>query len=380
MSTNYVPLEQAAKMLGMTVDQLNDMRLKNKIFGMRDGNQWKFKVDELNRFADEMGINIGPLKSGLSDSVDLLGDSGDLILDDSADMIKLDDSLDVLNDGISLGDSDISLAAESSGNVLGSGSDVSPDKASASDTGKMLGSGVDDELFEDDLMLQESVSFDGSSDLPSDLESSDLILDDSDSDSDEVDLDSADTGISLGPTDSGIVLEDEPLELGGSDIDSLELPEDDEVVSLEDAVDSDSVEFGSADDDFNLTPLEDSIDEDFSSGSQVIALEDSAVYTDDSVPTMLSDEDFAAKGNVSGQEVYGQGPYVDAQAAMAYVPPEAPYSIWNVLSLAVAFVIVLLLTIVSIDLARNMWQPSGVTLSNSVVNFFLRLFGWNVQD
>ncbi len=371
MSTNYVPLEQAAKMLGMSVEQLNDLRLKNEVFGTRDGNEWKFKLDEIKRYADEAGIQLGDSS---------IVDSGDLQFSDSGELIHADDSRDVLEDDeLPLGSSDIARAAESSGNVL-SGNE--PSGGSPSDTGKMIDGGEspvdEEELFDDDLLLQESVSFEGSSDLGSDIESNELLLDDSDSD--EVELDSADTGISLGPTDSGIALDEEPLELGGSDIDSLELPEDDEIISLEDAVDSDSLsaELGSADDDFNLTPLEDSLDDDFSSGSQVIALEDSAVYTDDSAPTMLSEDDLS-QGSAA-QHAYQGGPYPGDAGPIVYAPPEAPYSIWNVLSLAAAFAIVTLLTIVTIDLARNMWQPSGVTLSNSVVNFFLRLFGWDVQS
>ena len=113
---------------------------------------------------------------------------------------------------------------------------------------------AEDDLFEDDLVLQDSASFEDSSDLGSDFEESDLILDDSDSSS-ELALEANQSGISLSANESGISLGDEPLELGGSDIDELELPGDDDMIVLEDAADPDAATM-MQEDDFNLTPLE----------------------------------------------------------------------------------------------------------------------------
>src|SRR4029079_10786483 len=48
----------------------------------------------------------------------------------------------------------------------------------------------------------------------------------------DVTLGSGDSGINLAPSDSGLSLENEPLDLGGgSAVESLELPEDEEVVA-----------------------------------------------------------------------------------------------------------------------------------------------------
>jgi len=375
--SNFVSLEEAAKLLGMAPKQLNDLRLKNEIFATKDGKDWKFRRDEVERFAHEQGISLGKPGDELgleSDEIGLLDDSAELVEGSSQDVLE-DDS-----EELTFGSSDIQLAAASSGNVL---SGDEPKSGSPSDTDKMNGDGDEpqldeDELFDDELMLQDSASFEDSSEVSSDYESSELLLDESDSDS-EVELDSVDTGINLGPTESGISLEEEPLELGGSDIDSLELPEDDEIMAADDSQLSDSsTDFGNQDDDFNLTPLEDSQDEDMSSGSQVIALEDSAIYTDDAAPTMIGDEG-AAQPAVAADTGYGEAAaYAAGEVGVIYAPPEAPYSIWNVVSLALALASMTLLTIVTVDLARNMWQPEGVTLSNSTVNFFLRAFGYDV--
>jgi len=82
------------------------------------------------------------------------------------------------------------------------------------------------------------------------------------------------TGETLENNESGINLGDEPLELGGSDIDELELPEDGMII-LEDADDPEPATIMQSDE-FNLSSLE-PVDEDVA-GNQVIALQDSEIY------------------------------------------------------------------------------------------------------
>ena len=243
MAGNLIPLDDAAQMLGKTVEELTDLRSRNEIFGLRDGASWKFKIEEINRFAEENGIEIVPLE--LADD---LSSDAELIADSSAD-IPLED----IDGSIDLGSgSDINLSPSES-HVL-SGSDVEPGQ-SPSDTGKMVEG--DDELLlaEDDLFgsdvdigIQEDsdeISLDSDSDLSSDFDDdSSLMLDD---DSSEIALDAADSGVNLSPTDSGLSLDEEPLELGGSDIDALELPEDSDINLLDADDSSDSAELQMAD-------------------------------------------------------------------------------------------------------------------------------------
>ena len=102
----------------------------------------------------------------------------------------------------------------------------------------------------------------------------------------DVTLGTGDSGINLNPSDSGLSLEEEPLELGGSGVDSLELPEDEEVISLDaDAADPDQATQLKADNEFLLAPGDKAEDES-DSGSQVIALEDSEAF-DQEAATML---------------------------------------------------------------------------------------------
>lgn len=473
--SKLIPMDQAASMLGMSVDQINELRSNQEIFGYKDGGTWKFKLTELERVADNLGVSLGgadgaaggvaeAAKEKVSDIADDFGldfgDSEELLLDDdsSSDSMELDiedSSIELMqsskkptgkpadgddgvtlqdsglfsaddedsgslqlsesgildlgsdsevlddDDQLSFGTSDISLASESSKKLKASetGSDVLDDAVaksdSPSDTGKMLGESAnddlmlaEDDLFEDDLVLQDSASFEDSSDMGSDFDESDLILEDSDS-SAELALEANKSGISLSPNESGISLGDEPLELGGSDIDELELPEDDDMIVLEDAADQDAATM-MQEDDFNLTPLEQSLDGDDSSGSssQVIALEDSEIYADESEATILGDSagDFGAEpaliddgmgmGMAGGGMIAGgaMGMEPGMMQAGPASPPEAPYTVLNVVSLGLASLILFLGAILAFDMCRNLWMNDGV-VSSGFLDMVISMLG-----
>ena len=95
----------------------------------------------------------------------------------------------------------------------------------------------------------------------------------------------SDSGISLvDPSDSGLSLERNDLQLAGSKLESLDLGGDD-LISLDDQDLSEAPTQLKADDDFLLTPAEEATTEE-SSGSQVIAL-DSELDFDESSATMV---------------------------------------------------------------------------------------------
>jgi hypothetical protein len=378
--SNLIPMDEAASMLGMTVGQLTELRSNNEIFGYKDGANWKFKKVELERVAGEMNITLKQEGAVYEEdsSVEL-----DLPASELSGSIKLDDSGEVLDDELSFGSSSLSLASESSKSAGDSANilDDDPEKAdSPSDTVKMLGAEEEedilmseDDLFSDELSLADSTSFEESAELDSDFKESDLILDDSDSNS-EIMLDSSASGIGLG---------DEPLELGGSDIDSLELPEDDDMIILDSAADSEAATM-MQEDDFNLTPLEASMDEDDSSGSQVIALEDSEIYAEESASTGLGDSDaFAAQPVMMDDGAFDNGMnYQDGGMMMnaAVGPaalPEAPYTIWQVLSLALVAFLLVTGGMIAYGLIQNLGLPNDEVVNGSVMNFFLGLVGQN---
>ena len=450
---NLIPMEQAAEMLGMTVEKLTELRSNNEIFGYRDGQNWQFKMSELERVANELGVQLkdadeaplllddddDDLGFELSDSsteissADLsasleedtskpvdgfdLDESSEFALEDSGELLMLEGDSDVLSsddaigeeEGLSFGSSDISLAASSkdlpspsdTNALLADGSNLLDDEAassgvSPSDTGMMLAAadsldGDDDDLFGDDLELIEDDSFEESAELSSDFEDSDLVLDDSDS-SAEIVLAGGESGINLGKNASGIELDEEPLELGGSDIDSLELPEDDdELLELDDL--GSGVGTLAQEDEFKLTALEEDLD-DQSSGSQVIALEDSAIYSDEGEASILGSEELAAQpamlpasdpGVTPGGEVgsiFDQAGVATTGAvaaggmgAPAMVPAavEAPYTIWQVIGLGFVAALLLVGGMIGYNIARNLWMPEDQVISTGVMKFFLEI-------
>lgn len=322
--SNLIPLEEAAQILGIPVDQLTELISKGEIRGLKSGNTFKFKREDLDRYM-----------ANLADSA-----SSDL----SAEFNLLDD------------DDDLKLVDDGGSDVLAAGENVS--SKSPSDTGKMAdGSDLllaDDDLFDDQLSLS------GEGDIvdsDSDLEDSDLVLDEDSSS--EIGLASADSGINLSPSDSGLSLEEEPAEVASSDIDALSLPEDDSLMPLDDL--SGDIQ---ADDDFMLSPVED-LSDDETSGSQVIALDDSEIYPDDSVSGLLADSgssDEAApvlvaedadlfEGFQGGEsQVTSLGPQMVAE------PPESSYTIFQVMSLLFIFGLLGLPMLLVIDNARNLWN------------------------
>ena len=374
--SELVSLEKAAELLGLTPARLNDLRLKNEIFGTREGSAWKFRIEEVQRFAEERNISL---------NTNALGEASGILLDD--DSLELDfGSADALLQGSSgqvlSGSGDLSfgtaeLAKMGSSDVLGDSEE--PSDEGASDTGKPLAGGSDlqlseDDLFDDEISLGEKGKLVDSAELSSDFEDSDLVLEDSDSSAESaLQLQGGDSGVSLGATDSGISF-DEPFSLGGSDIDDLELPEDDDIIALEESAGPDSATLLGSDDNFDLTPLEDSGLDDSTSGSQVIALEDSGVFADDSAPTMLGGEvvDFDESAPVMLDDRYAAE--LDAGATLAV--PEVPYTWVNVLVLSLCLLLVTLGTMVAFDAVRSMWQPEGTSLGGSIANMFVEMLGY----
>ena len=75
MAGKFFELKEAADMLGVSPDELIELRASGDIHGYRDGASWKFKEDEIERFANEKGINVGGAPGS---SIDLDDDLSDL--------------------------------------------------------------------------------------------------------------------------------------------------------------------------------------------------------------------------------------------------------------------------------------------------------------
>lgn len=410
--SNFVPLEEAAKKLGVSADELVEMLGRGEIFGYRDGASWKFKPTEIERVASEMmgdaldedpagsSILMSDSELGLSSShgstigSDVLSNQGDSSSDPDSDVALVADpgsGSDVRlvasnsDDDLRLADDDddddeLELAAEDGDDLLANASD-------AVDSGKLklgsdisVGSGLGSDIplsDSDRLDLTGSdasnvlggsdISLGGGSEIikgDSDpaIDSSGLGLGGSDLElTDDGDLvlgggsDLAlgtDSGINLmSPADSGISLEDEPLDLAASGISGLDLAAEGSDPGLSGS--GSAVDF-QQDEEFQLSPSG-ALDTDDDSGSQVIELEDSSEFGDVAVDLPAADG-FDAFADVDSGASEGFAP---AGAAVTMGYPEVPYSLLEVLGLLGILLLMCLSGILVSDIVRNMWAWSG---------------------
>jgi excisionase family DNA binding protein len=202
-----------------------------------------------------------------------------------------------------------------------------------------------------------------------------------------------DSGISLlDPSDSGLSLESAPLELGGSAVESLELGEDDMILTEDEAAGASGAAPGGAvgadsDDDFLLTPLEEASAEESDSGSQVIALDEdvefeeaapgaSGVSTLEEAGGLLEDDlgEGLGAGALAPATVRETAPAAAGAGALA-AAPEAPFSGWNIASLALCSVLLIFVGMFMFDLLRNMWSWNGpYSVNSSLMDMVLSWF------
>ncbi len=433
MSAQFIPLEDAAKKLGVSAQDMVEMRSRGDIFGYRDGASWKFKPEEIERVASEMmggaldedpagssiliseqdlgsvgskhgstigsSLNLAEEGSDIDSDVALVpdpnsgsdvrlvaGKSSSKLADDDLRIAISDDDDDELS--LESEDGDDLLAAASSGS--GSPSDIKfgTSEESSIKIGSGTGGGSDiavsgSDALDLDLAGDGSSVFSGSAlglggsgsgagsnsgSGPSDSGSFDLQLAD---DNDDLVLGGGsdlalgnDSGINLmSPADSGISLEDEPLDLAASGISGLDL-----AAESSDASGSGS---GSAvgsganfkqDEEFQLSPSG-AIETDEDSGSQVIELEDSSEFGDAAVAIPAVDG-FDAFGDVQNETGIGMGAELGGAPVSAGVTmgaPEIPYSLPQVLSLLGILLLMCMSGVLVTDVVRNMWAWSGTS-------------------
>ena len=399
---NYVPLEEAAKILGVTTDELVDMRSRGEIFGYRDGSSWKFKEEEIERVQAELqgdaldedaggssilvsGRENGAMGSGLGSQIEL---DSDLRLADDDDDKKVGSDVKLVADpssgsGVRLvnrapqeSDDDLKLAPESESG--GSDIDLGSDLKLAADSGIDVASGISGGI-------ELGSGSDALGGIGSELE---LATDDEDdlvlgSDS-GVGL-ASESGINLmSPSDSGLSLEDEPLDLAGTGISGLDLgAEVGSGVGSGPASGISGLGSGALVDfeegqEFQLTHSGD-LETDDDSGSQVIEFEDSTEFGDIPVDAGFGNEDFGAVqeeggfGGLDAGDGMGMAGAMGQTAGYRPVVAEEPFS---GLDLAIMLVIMCLLCLSGVlvsDLVRNLWAWDGQSdlstgLTSALVN------------
>lgn len=437
----FVELKEAADKLGITQEELIELRERGEIHGYRDGTSWKFKAEEVDRVHaerasgggkdddmsplafDDNDLNLSPDEENSDNtsgesilvSEEALGHSGEstsstIIGKMSTPVVEEDSDLKLTNpptSSLSLlpeleTGSDMPMTASGSlGSDLtlqpgiGADTDVTlvPGVSEDSDVTLIPTAGTDldmgpvggkhDVLAGTDLELTTASSGGtgplastpsdvslGTSDLDMHLDSGLAIADDDDlvlgGGTSDSGLEAGDSGINLtSPTDSGLSLEEEPLDLAGSSkISSLELPEDEDGLMLEETEPAGGAK---PDEEFLLSPSGPDVADDTDSGSQVIALEESTGAFDL--------EGGLGVAPVVVEEAPGLGVPLDAGMAVspqpipagAYQSAELPYSIWNVLGLGTIFIVLSVGGMLMVDVVRNMWSWNGNTSAVSSV-------------
>jgi excisionase family DNA binding protein len=311
----------------------------------------------------DFGAGVGKRPSGASslelmDDLDLIGGSDSLSAGRSSRGVDVLSELDLLSadaggSGLITGDS---------GNLLGS-SDLGSGLGLGSGSGKGKGSNkldFDDALADDD----ELVIADDEDDLVLGGSASDVSV-------------SGDSGINLmSPSDSGLSLESEPLDLAGSSISALDLG-----AEIGSGIGSGSGLSGparsgrgsglnlQADEDFRLSPSGIGFDGDGESNSQVIEIEDSSAFVeedafgdaqfDDAAPLDAGfGDDANAQSDAFGDEavaVDDDMPVGASRGRGAVASYEVPFTIFQVSMLMMTLMIMCLGGMLMTDLLRNMW-------------------------
>ncbi|MFY7893054.1 MAG: helix-turn-helix domain-containing protein [Pirellula sp.] len=395
---NYVSLEEAAKILGVSTDALVEMRSKGEIFGYRDGASWKFKQEEIERVLDELGdIGDGDDEISLGSDVSLGSDlrlaaedaepsDVALIPDPRSDSgVKLVNRSSADKGKSKSKDTESSdLKLEDDGSDLGLGSDLKLEEASGSNGSTSKGKSPGSNVLGSELGA--GLGSKASKGLGSDLEltgddEDDLVLG-----SDSAIGIGSESGINLmSPSDSGLSLEDEPLDLAGTGISGLDLgaelaAESASSSKLSSTSNPSGIGAGLVDqnEEFQLTPS--SVEADDDSGSQVIELEDSESFGDGLGLPEGSGFDGAvqeagAEGGFGAEEL-GAVAGAGAGAALAMRPTEVPYSGFWVGMLALVLVLMGLCGILTSDILRNLWAWDGQTdYSTGLTSMLVKALG-----
>jgi hypothetical protein len=414
---NYVSLDEAAKILGITTDDLIDKRSRGEIFGYRDGPSWKFKQEEIERVQSEWAgdaldedaggssilITGKPAPSGDDEDEIALGSDLRLSTDDSSvgsDVALVADPSS--GSGVKLvprntpkdpaGSSDLMLIAETSGSDVDLGSDLKLSTDAGSSGMDLLGREPDSNVLGSDLGMKSGSNAgtpsvgSGSLDLGGDLE---LATDDEDDlvlGSDSAIGLGSESGINLmSPSDSGLSLEDEPLDLAGTGISGLDLGAEMANESASGSKVGSNSGLGSGalvdfqqGEEFQLTPAG-GIDADEDSGSQVIELEDSGSF---GAEAGLPDADLGMDGVVQEagfdggmDDMSDMGAASGAAVAMRGVA-ETPYSGLQVGILSIVLLLMGLCGILTTDILRNLWAWDGQTdYSTGLTSMLVKAFG-----
>jgi len=391
--------EEAARLLGVSVDEVNRLVDRKKLFPMRDGATIKYKTDDVERLlrtlGDESGSGSGELDLDLPDLVlndapaEGLGkatDDDQLVLDDGAESIFSTPAAK----GSSTSDTGVGIGSGAS--KSNSGLSLSSPGLSLSSPGLsgadlvLADSVLGDDLESDDLAIESIVGASspslGGSGISKVSGSGDLTIELSGISSASSAASKSDSGIAglSGPGLSGPGLGG--LSSGLSSGLSGKLGSGlsgglGSGVSLGDSSLADSgVDLGSAASAAKGAPSAD----DFELGGETT--------DDESASVVIASDSEAGDSSFFGQTIGGQSSSFGddsslgsaGSAEMLAFPTqmldEMSFSTWQIVGLVCCSLLLLFGGFIAYDLVRTIGSPESTTLSNPLLNSLAEIFGW----
>jgi excisionase family DNA binding protein len=394
MAGKFMSPEEAARLLGVSVDEVNRLVDRKKLFPMRDGATHKFKTEDVERLVRTLGEESA---SGI-DELDL--DLPGLVLDDEptgrggAAADDDDDQLILDDGGESIFTTPQAKGPSASDTGVGKGSN-----ASKSNSGLSLASPGG--LSGADLMLGDSV-------LGDDLESDDLAIESivgasspslggsgiskaggsgalsielsgiSGVSSASQKSDSAIGGLS-GPGLSGPGLSGAGLSgpgLSGPSLGGLSGGLGSGVSLGDNSLVDSGVDLGSAASAAKASPSAD----DFELGGET--------SDDESASVVIASDSEAGDSSFFGQTIGGQSSSfgddsslgsagsAEALAFPTQMLDEMTFSVWQIVGLVCCSLLLLLGGFIAYDLVRTIGSPENTSLSNPLLNSLAEVFGW----
>jgi len=401
MAGKFMSPEEAARLLGVSVDEVNRLVDRKKLFPMRDGATIKYKTDDVERLlrtlGEESGSGSGELDLDLPDLVlnDALAegpgkatDDDQLVLDDGAESIfstpaakgsSTSDTGVGIGSGASKSNSGLSLSSPglSGADLVLSGADL-----------VLADSVLGDDLESDDLAIESIVGASspslGGSGISKAGGSGDLTIELSGISSASSAASKSDSGIAglSGPGLSGPGLSGPGLgglsgKLGSGLSGGLSggLGSG---VSLGDSSLADSgVDLGSAASAAKGAPSAD----DFELGGETT--------DDESASVVIASDSEAGDSSFFGQTIGGQSSSFGSDdsslgsagsAEMLAFPTqmldEMSFSTWQIVGLVCCSLLLLFGGFIAYDLVRTIGSPESTTLSNPLLNSLAEIFGW----
>jgi excisionase family DNA binding protein len=388
MAGRFLSIEETAQHLGVTVDEVHRLVDRKKLFPMRDGTTLKFKADEVERVADQVGDDSSKY-DGLSLDLDgSLSGAGNgspapALSGIAADDIALDDIvLDEPQDAGSIFAAE-SPPASSSPNIAPSGGAAGlsmPSIGGASSADVLfddVGENDSEELSLESIVGASSPSLAGRS-LPPDqgtlaIDLGSAVLGGGDPSGGSLAIGSAPglaagsgatgAGAALsGVLDSGLSLEDADVVMSGLGASGIDLG----AGSVVGAASAEGATMLGGDD-FELGGIEGEEE----SASVVIAAEESG-------DSSFFNESMAGAGSSFADESAAPG-LASSSESIGY-PHELAFdirfSVWQITGLVCCTLMLLVGGFVALDLVRTIGSAGGTTLANPLLDALAETFGW----